>query len=122
MTGGFSMDFADAQHGIVWGGNWEAKQTPPAAVTADGGKRGPCWPTVPGPGMHPRCGSGRDRRAGNSPSWAPPAASMSATMAAPPGGVSDSAFYAARFSPSGETLWLCGNGRLGRIGARALGW
>ena len=24
--------------------------------------------------------------------------------------VSDSAFYAARFSPDGETLWLCGNG------------
>ena len=36
--------------------------------------------------------------------------------------VSDSSFYAARFSPDGSVLWVCGNGQLGRYPAAALGW
>ena len=52
MTGGFSMDFADAQHGIVWGGNWEAKDdnTARAAVTADGGETWALLADSAGPG------------------------------------------------------------------------
>ena len=125
MTGGFSMDFADAQHGIVWGGNWEAKgdNTARAAVTADGGET---W-TLLADGAGPGYGSSVRVRPGSK--------GRQLALVGTPGGldvsddggatwrhVSDSAFYAARFSPSGETLWLCGNGRLGRIGARALGW
>ena len=36
--------------------------------------------------------------------------------------VSDSSFYAARFSPDGSVLWVCGNGQLGRYPAATLGW
>ena len=125
MTGGFSMDFADAQHGIVWGGNWEAKDdnTARAAVTADGGESWTLLADGAGPGY------------GSSVRYRPGSKGRQLALVGTPGGldvsddggatwrhVSDSAFYAARFSPSGETLWLCGNGRLGRIGARALGW
>ena len=125
MIGGFSMDFADAQHGIVWGGNWEAKDdnTARAAVTADGGETWTLMADSTGPGY------------GSSVRYRPGSNGRQLALVGTPGGldvsddggttwrhVSDSAFYAARFSPSGETLWLCGNGRLGRIGAQALGW
>ena len=125
MTGGFSMDFADARHGIVWGGNWEAKDdnTGRAAVTADGGETWTLLADGAGPGY------------GSSVRYRPGSQGQQLALVGSPGGidvsddggatwrhVSDSAFYAARFSPSGETLWLCGNGRIGRISARALGW
>ena len=125
MTGGFSMDFADADHGIIWGGNWEAKADNVArgAITADGGET---W-TLVADGTGPGYGSSIRYRPGSS--------GRQIALVGTPGGidvsddggqswrhVSDSAFYAARFSPTGETLWLCGNGRVGRISARALGW
>ena len=36
--------------------------------------------------------------------------------------VSDSAFYAARFSPDGEVLWVSGNGRIGYWPVSEFGW
>ena len=125
MTGGFSMDFTDARHGIVWGGNWEAKHdnTGRAVVTADGGETWTLLADGAGPGY------------GSSVRFRPGSGGQQLALVGSPGGldvsddggatwrhVSDSAFYAARFSPSGETLWLCGHERVGRISARALGW
>ncbi len=125
MTGGFSMDFADADHGILWGGNWEAKDdnTARAALTSDGGETWSLVAEGSGPGY------------ASSVRYRPGSNGRQLALVGTPGGidvsddggqswrhVSDSAFYAARFSPSGETLWLCGNGRIGRISARALGW
>ena len=125
MTGGFSMDFADARRGIVWGGNWETKDdnTGRAAATADGGETWTLLSDGAGPGY------------GSSVRYRPGSGGQQLTLVGSPGGidvsddggatwrhVSDSAFYAARFSPSGETLWLCGHERIGRISARALGW
>lgn len=125
MTGGFSMDFADAFHGIIWGGNWEAKEdnTARGAVTSDGGRTWTLTADGQGPGY------------ASSVRYRPGSGGRQLVLVGAPGGidvsddggqswrhVSDSAFYAARFSPSGETLWLSGNARIGRIGARALGW
>ncbi len=107
MTGGFSMDFADADHGIIWGGNWEAKADNVArgAITADGGET---W-TLVADGTGPGYGSSIRYRPGSS--------GRQIALVGTPGGidvsddggqswrhVSDSAFYAARFSPTGEPI------------------
>ena len=125
MTGGFSMDFADAHHGIVWGGNWEAKDdnTARAAVTSDGGETWALLADGVGPGY------------GSSVCYRPGSAGQQLVLVGTPGGVdvsddggttwrhvSDSGFYAARFSPDGAALWVCGNGQLGRYPTAALGW
>lgn len=125
MTGGFSMDFADARHGIIWGGNWEAKddRNGRAAITEDGGTT---WTVVAedhGPGY------------GSSVRYQPGSGGRRVVVIGTPGGIdlsddggqnwrhfSDSAFYAARFSPDGSTLWLSGNGKVGKVTARDLGW
>ncbi len=125
MTGGFSMDFADARHGIVWGGNWESKDDnrARAAVTSDGGETWLLVAEGAGPGY------------GSSVRYRPGSADQQLALVGTPGGVdvsdnggttwrhvSDSSFYAARFSPDGSALWVCGNGQLGRYPASALGW
>ncbi len=125
MTGGFSMDFADAQHGIIWGGNWAAKddQTQRGAVTQDGGQTWALISENAGPGY------------ASSVRYRPGSQGRQLALVGSPGGldlsddggqswrhVSDSAFYAARFSPDGQTLWLAGNGKIGRISSDNLGW
>ena len=125
MTGGFSLDFADARHGIVWGGNWEAKEdnTARAAVTSDGGETWTLLADGAGPGY------------GSSVRYRPASSGQQLALVSTPGGVdvsddggttwrhvSDSSFYAARFSPDGSVLWVCGNGQLGRYPAATLGW
>ena len=125
MTGGFSMDFADAFHGIVWGGNWEDKadQTGRGAVTTDGGAT---WSPVSegaGPGY------------ASCVLYRPGSGGLQLALLGTPGGldvsedggqtwrhVSDSAYYAARFSPDGTALWTCGNGLFARYSPRDLGW
>ncbi|MCH1582241.1 MAG: oxidoreductase [Flavobacteriales bacterium] len=125
MTGGFSMDFADAQRGILWGGNWEAKddRNGRAAITEDGGET---WTVVAedhGPGY------------GSSVRYQPGSGGRRVVVVGTPGGIdlsedggrnwrhfSDSAFYAARFSPDGSTLWLSGNGTVAKVSAGDLGW
>ena len=125
MTGGFSLDFADARHGIAWGGNWEAKDdnTARAAVTSDGGETWTLLADGAGPGY------------GSSVRYRPGSSGQQLALVGTPGGVdvsddggttwrhvSDSSFYAARFSPDGSVLWVCGNGQLGRYPAATLGW
>ena len=125
MTGGFSMDFADASHGIVWGGNWEAKEdnTARAAMTSDGGTT---WTLV---------SDGRGPGYASCVRYRPGSLGQQLALVGTPGGidvsddgghtwrhVSDSAFYAARFSPDGAALWVSGNGRIGYFPASDFGW
>ncbi len=125
MTGGFSMDFCDARHGIIWGGNWEAKDDLEgrAAVTEDGGLT---WTAV---------AQDHGMGYGSSVRYQPGSKGRNVVVVGTPGGIdlsedggrnwrhfSDSSFYAARFSPDGSTLWLSGNGRVARVSARNLGW
>ena len=118
MTGGFH-GFADAHHGIV-GGNWKPDDNKPAP-----------WSPPTAANVAP-VGDGVDRDTGlqcvtgrvpanNWPghAWRPDASDDGGTTWRH---VSDSSFYAARFSPDGSVLWVSGNGRLGRYPAAALGW
>lgn len=125
MTGGFSMDFADASTGIVWGGDWEDKEgrTGRGAVTGDGGAT---WTLI---------AEGRGPGYASSVRYRPASGGLQLVCVGSPGGVdlsddggrnwrhfSDSAFYAARFSPDGSTLWLSGNGKIARVEVDRLGW
>ena len=125
MTGGFSMDFTDAQHGIIWGGNWQDKtdNTARGAITSDGGTTWTLIAEGQGPGY------------ASSVRYRPGSAGRQLALIGSPGGidvsddggaswrhVSDSAFYAGRFSPDGTALWLGGNGKLARFSAASLGW
>lgn len=125
MTGGFSMDFANARYGIIWGGNWEKKEdrTGRGAITADGGET---WNLV---------AEDHGMGYGSSVRHQPGSQGQHLVVVGVPGGIdvsddggqhwrhcSDSAFYAARFSADGSTLWLAGNGKWGRLDASVLGW
>lgn len=125
MTGGFSMDFSDARRGLIWGGNWEAKgdRQGRAAMTSDGGET---WTIV---------AEDHGMGYGSSVRFQPGSKGLRAVVVGSPGGIdisedggrnwrhfSDSAFYAARFSPDGSALWLTGNGRIARVSAQNLGW
>ena len=125
MTGGFSMDFANATRGIIWGGNWEdkPKQHGRGAITRDGGET---W-TLIAEGIGPGYASSVRYRPGSK--------GMQLALVGAPQGLnlsedggqtwrhfSDSAFYTARFTPDGSALWLAGQGKLGRIGTQELGW
>lgn len=125
MTGGFSMAFADAQHGIIWGGNWEDKtgQHSRGAVTKNGGET---W-TLVSEGQGPGYASSIQYRPGSR--------GQQCVLVGKPGGIdlshdggqswrhfSDSAFYTARFSPDGSWLWLAGPNNVGRVQSNLLDW
>ena len=125
MTGGFSMDFANAQRGILWGGNWQDKpdNTARAAVTSDGGTTWTLIAEGQGPGyassVRYRPGSaGRQLALIGSPSGIDVSDDAGASWRH----VSDSAFYTGRFSPDGAVLWLSGNEGMARFSAASLGW
>lgn len=125
MTGGFSMDFADAFHGIIWGGDWEDKpgQRGRGAVTQDGGETWTLVAEGQGPGY------------ASSVRYRPGSGGQQIALVGTPGGIdlsedggqswthfSDSAFYTARFSPDGMVLWLAGNDKIGRVSCDTMGW
>ena len=125
MTGGFSMDFADALHGIIWGGNWEDKtgQSRRGATTQDGGETWELISEGTGPGY------------ASSVRYRPGSGGRQLALVGTPGGIdlsedggqswrhfSDSAFYTARFSPDGKALWLAGAGKFGRVNVQEFGW
>ncbi|MDB4787477.1 oxidoreductase [Flavobacteriales bacterium] len=125
MTGGFSMDFADAFQGIIWGGDWEDKtgQNGRGAVTRDGGETWTLISEGQGPGY------------ASSVRYRPGSGGQQLALVGTPGGLdlsedgghtwrhfSDSAFYTARFSPQGGLLWLSGQGKISHISCQKLGW
>ncbi|MCB0653557.1 MAG: oxidoreductase [Saprospiraceae bacterium] len=117
MTGIFSCDFWDDQHGIIFGGNWEKQDqnTQNKALTNDGGHS---WYLV-AEGYFPgyrSCvqyapdGNGKILVAAGIPgicwsqdggnSWAP---------------LSDKSFYTIRFGNSNKTAWVAGQNKIGKI-------
>lgn len=117
MTGIFSVDFYDEQRGIVFGGDWNRKErnSQNKAITNDGGKswqlvsdgQGPgyrsCVQYMPGTGGQGILACGI------------PGISYSLDGGKNWGSLSTEAFYTMRFGKNRKTLWLAGDGRIGRL-------
>lgn len=117
MTGIFSVDFYNEQTGIIFGGDWNRKEmnTRNKAVTNDGGKSWRLISEGEGPGYRScvqympgsegqgivACGiPGISWSSDGGESWSSP---------------SGENFYTLRFGASWKTLWLAGNGRIGKM-------
>lgn len=121
MTGVFSASFADAQHGLAMGGDWEDPENNRGNMisTADGGTSWSLVAEGAGPGYRSCIMHHPERHnevvcVGN--------LGMDVSM---DGGnlwthVSDSSQYVARFSPDGRTLWMAGNRHVARCEWHAL--
>ena len=121
MTGVFSASFANAQHGLAMGGDWEdpKNNTGNLISTADGGTSWTLIAEGTGPGYrscimhHPKRHNevvcvgklGIDVSVDGGNRWTH---------------VSDSSQYVARFSPDGRTLWMAGNRHIARCEWHAL--
>ena len=121
MTGVFSASFANAQHGLAMGGDWEdpKNNTGNLISTADGGTSWTLIAEGTGPGYrscimhHPKRHNevvcvgklGIDVSMDGGNRWTH---------------VSDSSQFVARFSPDGRTLWMAGNRHVARCEWHAL--
>ena len=115
MTGVFSASFADAQHGLAMGGDWEDPENNHGNLisTSDGGTSWSLIAEGTGPGYrssivhHPERHNevvcvgnlGIDLSMDSGNRWTH---------------VSDSGQYVARFSPDGRILWMAGNRHVAR--------
>lgn len=117
MTGIFSVDFYDEQRGIIFGGDWNKKELNQRnkALSSDGGKTWTSLLEGAGPGYQScvrfvpqgdaqamlSCGiPGIHYSSDGGQSWVQ---------------LSKESWYTLRFGSSWETVWLAGNGKLGKI-------
>lgn len=119
MTGAFAVSFKDEQTGLLIGGDWEDKENNYGnlSITRDGGITWNLISEGSGPGYR------------SSIVW-DPSDSMSCVAIGSEGidisfdegnswtRLSNEGFYTGRFSPGGQTLWLAGHGRIGKIDFR----
>ena len=117
MTGIYSVDFWDANHGIIFGGDWNQKADnhQNKAVTSDGGKS---WHLTSD-------GSGAGYR--SSVKFFPLGKGQTILAVGIPGisisedagnswrDLSPESWYAAAFVPGKSTCWLSGSGKIGKI-------
>jgi len=120
MTGIYSVAFWDANHGVIFGGDWneKANNNQNKAITSDGGKSWRLVSDGAGPGYRSSVkyfpvGKGKVMLAAGIPG----------ISVSPDGGkswnnVSEESWYAAGFAPGTNTCWLAGNKKIGKINWR----
>lgn len=117
MTGIFSVNFADEQHGIIFGGDWndKARNHSNKAITEDGGRS---WQLV-ADGQHPGYRScvqyapaadGRILLAGGIPGLS---YSIDGGQQWHP--LAEIELYTLRFGSNWQNVWLAGNRKIGRL-------
>lgn len=117
MTGIFSVDFWDAQYGIIVGGDWEKKDrnTLTKAMTTDGGKS---W-TLLNDGQEPAFRSCVQYVPGSEGkelfAIGIPGISYSSNGGRSWELWSEQSFYTIRIFPSGKGAWLAGKNRLAKL-------
>jgi photosystem II stability/assembly factor-like uncharacterized protein len=121
MTGAFTMAFADARLGIIWGGDWQEKgrTTGRAAITRNGGDTWELLAEGHGPGylscVQYRPGTGGSEWVGvGTPTGLWHTADQGASWTS----LSDSSYYTCRFTEDGRTLWLAGHEKVARLQLR----
>lgn len=119
MTGAFAVAFKDEHTGLLIGGDWENKENNKGnlCITRDGGITWDLISEGSGPGYR------------SSIVW-DPSTPLSCVAIGSEGidisydegkswnRLSNEGFYTGRFSPDGQTLWLAGHGRIGKIDFR----
>lgn len=117
MTGIFSVDFYDEQQGIIFGGDWNKKERnrQNKAVSSDGGKTWKLLLDGAGPGYQSCV-----RFVPNADAQAIMSCGIPGINYSGDGGqswtqLSDESWYTLRFGSSWKTVWLAGNGKLGKI-------
>lgn len=115
MTGVFSASFADSNHGLAMGGDWEDPENNHGNLifTSDGGAT---WNPIAegtGPGYR-SCIMHHPKRQKEVVSVGKLGIDVSLDGGKRWTHVSDSSQYVARFSPDGRTLWMAGNRHVSR--------
>lgn len=117
MTGIFSVDFYDEQRGIVFGGDWNNKalNSRNKAMSVDGGQS---WIPIledAGPGYQSCVRFVPNADAQAILSCGIPGINYSGDAGQNWTKLNDQSWYTLRFGSSWETVWLAGNGKLGKI-------
>lgn len=117
MTGIYTVDFFDAQHGIIFGGDWNDKDrnTQNKAITSDGGRT---WQLI---------ADGQTPGYRSCVQYAPGTDGQLILAAGIPGisysldggqkwaDLSEDSFYTLRFGTNWKTVWLAGSNKVGRL-------
>ena len=116
MTGAFAISFKDETTGLLIGGDWEEKENNfgNLSITKDGGKTWELISEGAGPGYR------------SSIVWSPTQENTCVAIGSEGidishdegltwTNLSGEGFYTGRFSPDGQTLWLAGHGRIGKM-------
>ena len=117
MTGIFSTDFYDAQHGIIFGGDWNRKEmnTRNKAITQNGGRSWQLVSDGQGPGYRSCVQYIPNSKGQGIMACGIPGISYSLDGGKKWGSLSTENFYTMRFGKNWKTLWLAGNGRIARL-------
>lgn len=117
MTGIYTVDFFDEQHGIIFGGDWndQSSAIKNKAITADGGRS---WQLV-ADGQAPGYRSCVQYAPGTN-GQVILAAGIPGISYSTDGGsswfdLSDNSFYTLRFGSDWQQVWLAGNGKIARM-------
>lgn len=117
MTGIFSVDFYDAERGIIFGGDWNKKElnTKNKALSTDGGQSWTLLVDGTGPGYQSCVKFLPNSDARAMLSCGIPGIHFSGDEGQNWQQLSDESWYTMGFGSTWETTWLAGNGKLGKI-------
>ena len=117
MTGIFSVDFYDENQGIIFGGDWNRKEmnSRNKAVTTDGGRNWQLVSDGKGPGYRSCVQYIPGFNGKGILACGTPGISYSLDGGANWSSLTTEAFYTFRFGKSWKTVWLAGDGKIGRM-------
>ncbi len=118
MTGIYTVAFRDAQHGILFGGDWNEMESnvKNKAITTDGGKSWRLLADGDGPGYRSCVEYFPGSRGKGILAVGIPGISVSQDGGQRWETVSKESWYAASFTPAGDGCWLSGGNKIGKVG------
>ncbi|MCB0550989.1 MAG: oxidoreductase [Phaeodactylibacter sp.] len=117
MTGIFSVDFYDEKQGVIFGGDWNRKEmnSRNKAVTKDGGHTWRLVSEGKGPGYRSCVQYIPQSQGKGIMACGIPGISCSVDGGENWSALSTENFYTLRFGESWQTLWLAGDGKIGKM-------
>lgn len=117
MTGIYTAHFYDEDHGIIFGGDWNAKQnnTQNKAITNDGGQTWNLLADGENPGYRSSVRYVPNSNRKEIIAVGSPGISFSEDEGENWQLLSNEGFYTIRFTPDGNTAWLAGSNKIGKM-------